>query len=218
MVRHAGAKDDQALRELLESYRPVILMYFRTLTKGNTALSDDLTQQFITDKMLVKNFFALSNQKKGSFRTYLNIAVRNFFRDYLRKNKNSFNTLELKSEYISDLKSANSDSFDIIWGQGILWQCIQRFEEHCNKINRPELWVIFDHMLLSPIFNHTKAVSRSELCKHLNINDEAKISNLLTTAKLQFSKILAQLLSCTVESDSQVEDEISFMISIFSKD
>ena len=72
-------------------------------------------------------------------------------------------------------------------------------------------------MVLEPVLTGRKAPPLSELCAELDIESEAKASNMSVTAKRRFKKALQRRVRHFVTSDEDVETEIRELMEILSK-
>jgi RNA polymerase sigma factor (sigma-70 family) len=80
-ARGANAASRDALGQLCENYRPVILAFFRRHDEGQQA--EDRTQAFLLH-FLESGLHARADADKGSFRAFLFTAVRNHWHESLR--------------------------------------------------------------------------------------------------------------------------------------
>lgn len=218
VVKNAGFKEPEAVRVLIESYRPVIVSYFTMQLRTNKQQAEDLTQQFIMDKFLIGRFLELSDKKKGRFRVYLQTAIKYFLIDQYRKDR-KMKTVSLVTENFECDGSSSGrtkDPFDIIWAKNILNQSVTLYQAKCKRDQRPDLWIIINALIFRPLLYGDEVASREELTSQLNLRSVRHLNNLLATAKSQFSVIVSNEVAKTLDLHSDVEDEVDFLINALS--
>lgn len=81
-ARGANAASREALGELCENYRPVILAFFRR--HDDPRLAEDRTQAFLLH-FLESGLHARADASRGSFRAFLFTSMRNHWHEALRR-------------------------------------------------------------------------------------------------------------------------------------
>src|ERR1700677_1395475 len=72
---------DEALEQLLHSYRPVLIVHLTRRLRMQPALAEDLLHEFIVKKILQYNLPARADRARGRFRTLLLTSLDNFARN-----------------------------------------------------------------------------------------------------------------------------------------
>ena len=225
----AGTKDDVRrnviIEALLRRYWKPVYCYVRRKGYDNER-AKDLTQGFFCEIVLNSNLIQQADQTKGRFRTFLLTALNHYLIDVHRKEKASkyvprggfiaFEDSDLSSLIKAHSKVTPDQIFNYIWATEVIDQVITRVRNECCDTGKETHWHIFYAKILSPIIDNQAGPSLKELCDRYGIENETKASNMIITVKRCFRRILEDHLRRFVQTDSEIEDEISELLEIIS--
>ena len=110
LARCVAADDRDAFGKLVAAYSDDIRRLLDTLTRGDTPLVDDLTQEvFIKAYLSIRSFKGIAR-----FRTWLYRIAYNEFISYLRKNRPS-QQLAIEEE-LAEIEDQGPDNDEIAYG------------------------------------------------------------------------------------------------------
>ena len=206
-----------ALAELCQLYwRPIFAFICRC--GHSTTDAQDLTQDFFV-AVLEGNLLQSADPERGRFRSLLLKSLQNFLIDAHQKHctKKRGGDLEFVSwddwmaeapSHLSLSKQAVDSStperlFDIRWAATVVERALARLHEECAAQGRRR---VFDG--LSGCLAADRAdVSYAELAAGLGVT-EPDVKRLLHQLRVRFRTLLREEVAQTVETDSDVEDEI----------
>ena len=226
-VRSHGEDGNRALIGLLMNrYWKPIYCYLRR--KGyNNERAKDLTQGFFHEVVLERHLIENADAAKGRFRSFLLMAL-----DRYLVNVQEMETAQKripKGRLIplgmveppelpqSLMRSAPEDTFRYAWISDLLERVLQQVEAKCYEDGKTIHWCLFRDRLLRPIIERIDRVSTKELCVKFDIEDSAKVSNMIVTIKRRFQATLRQQLRDSVISDEHVEGEVEEIQRFFPK-
>ncbi|MHC4508194.1 MAG: RNA polymerase sigma factor [Planctomycetota bacterium] len=204
---------ESLLAELYAKYWRPVYSYLRRKGFSNEE-AEDLIQGFFSEKILGQQLLLKADRAKGKFRTFLLTAVRNYAIDLHRKNK-PMQELDEGIEKQSSIDDPETE-FDIVWAEELLQEVLQELEAECRNRDKNTHWEIFRDWLLETDIGGGK-VDMSDICAKYGIDDTSKAYNMISNLKGRFRKILRRRLRPHVNSDAEVDDEISYFINIFSR-
>lgn len=94
LQRLAQSLDSDSAERFTQQYRPLIKKAIAQIV-SEEADAEDLTQQFLIEKVISGKLFVTYDRKKGRFRSYLHRACRYFALGELRKIRKEFNVDEM---------------------------------------------------------------------------------------------------------------------------
>ena len=216
---------DQALIDLLiKRYWKPVYCFLRRRGFGNEQ-AKDLTQGFFHDVVLGRQLIQKADPTRGRFRSFLLHALNQFLIDRTREHKAlkriprdrlvSLDTLnpEAIPQTVSHL--APEDSFNYVWKTALLDQVLSEVEKVCRRQEMEIHWKVFHDRVVKPILENIEAPSLTEICSRYAVEDEAKASNMIVTAKRRFQSELRKHIRNTVLSESQVDEELSEILKLF---
>jgi len=183
----------------------------------------DLTQGFFSEIILDSNIFKSLDRSKGKFRTLLLTALNHYIVDVARHDKRKKRhpgvILHLDDDIeISDVGITNpEDAFDYGWATGILDAVLSRLKNDCLEGKLSLHWELFERRILRPILDGTDAPPLSQLIETYDIPSVIKASNMIITVKRRFGQLLRHILQKHVDSDTDIEQEISRLIELLGK-
>jgi hypothetical protein len=201
-----SGRDPEALNELILRYQTPLKAYLLAAFPGLEDEAEELLQDFLEDKILKEGWLDKAEEKRGRFRDFLKISLKNFVRDRLRT---AHPEVVSMSESGLDLPAEESGSgtLDLEWVRTVLGEALKRMELDCrrprrNKTNRVLVWETFRLRLVQPILEGTEPVGYDELVSRLEIASPSAAQNLLVSAKRIFSRHLKAVIA-EYEKDSE---------------
>jgi DNA-directed RNA polymerase specialized sigma24 family protein len=194
LISHAGHEEScqqgSAIGELVDLYRPFVIAVMASRKASGNAV-DDLSQDFIRDKMMSGNIFrAWAANPKSRFRNYLRRSIHNFCNDVLKTEKKSPPILALDfANEPSETPSLQIDE-DTVWIRTIFAQAVSQMKSECDEKGQVEIWRLFFDQVLAPLF--LNAENRDAQL----ISNDQRTKNLLVSAGRKFRRFFkAQLLA-----------------------
>ena len=220
-----GLRRREAVNALTKRYwRPVYTFLRR---KGyNHDETSDLVQGFFLEIILERNLFQQADKAKGRFRTYLLTALTRYVAELhrkanTRKRKPMNSLLSLDMTDIQDLTAVEStaspeQAFQYTWASSLLDQVLEEVEREFRGDGKEAYWQVFHQRVVLPIIEGIAAPTLSDLCRRYHIETEKKASNMIITVKRRFRRGLERNLRQTMDSDGNIEEELSELIAILS--
>jgi DNA-directed RNA polymerase specialized sigma24 family protein len=221
LLEQAGSdqtSDNQALIGLLfERYWKPVYCYLRRQGYDNED-AKDLTQGFFHEIVLGHNLIEMADKSKGRFRTYLLVSLDRYLIKVRQKQQaqkripqeklvafNVMNDAELPSVVF---ELSPSESFNYAWVSTLLEEVLQQVESQCHQDDLSTHWYLFRDRILEPILTASNPPSLDELCCKYQVENAAKASNMIITAKRRLGTVLQKHLRDLVTSDEQVREEL----------
>ena len=220
-----GARGDRsALEHLLRAYwSPVYAFIRRQGYPGHDA--SDLTQDFLTQVVIGRDLLGRADPERGRFRAFLKHALKNFLIDQHRLHRVSKRSgggtgVAAGGDHpepdVADSRVPEIDAmFDREWAATVLELTLTRLEEACRADGLAQHWEVFNLNVLGPAVRKSRAVPLDELAGRFGAVDATQLSNMLQTVKRRFRKTLREVVAETVSDESQVEQELSELRSLF---
>ncbi|KPK76780.1 MAG: hypothetical protein AMJ79_05465 [Phycisphaerae bacterium SM23_30] len=198
------------LSELSEKYwRP---LYLHLRRKGfNNEDAKDLVQSFFSEKVLGQELIKKADKSRGKFRTFLLVSLNNYVIDLYRGKPSP------PQEVIPELNGGidPESEFERDWAEGLLHESLLELKEECFRCDKIAHWELFRCWLLEPDLNSNK-MSMKTICAKNGIENADRAYNMISNTKGRFRKILRRRLKPLVDSDVEIDTEISHFINIFS--
>lgn len=208
-----------ALDSLCHQYWYPLYSFIRR--KGYTAAdAEDLTQAFF-QFLLEKDNLAKADQMRGKFRTFLLTSLTNFLANQHRaeqskkRNPAAAKTVDYQSaEQRYQLEPIDQLSperiFDRAWAITLLQSAMEELRNHYQELGKSEL---YDQ--LSPFLVRESENTRyAELALELGKSTSA-IKVLIHRMRERSRRILRRKIGETVDSESQIDQEINELFEIF---
>lgn len=186
----------------------------------------DITQGFFTDVILGRQLIDKADPGQGRFRSYLLAAVSNYARDHHRRQSASTRRPEKGvvslegCELVGLLPGSGSedpeDAFTRSWAEALLDSVLKEVEASCRSAGQSRHWQVFTMRHLDPIRRGTEPVPYNDICGELGIDNASQATTMNVTVKRKFESILRRQVRRLVESDQQVEQEISELMQALS--
>jgi RNA polymerase sigma-70 factor (ECF subfamily) len=219
---HKGA----LLNALIKDYwKPI---YFHIRKKGIPyEQAKDQTQDFFYRLLYEKDFFRNIHRSKGRFRTFLLTALDHYLVSeyrYQNAKKRAMHKEICSSELLESLDLTDSlktmpdeQSFDYAWIGALIESVSDGLEDHYCARGKPIHWAVFRRRVVEPIIRGTQPPSLTHLCGEYGIEDEAAVSNMITTVKRAFRKVLRTRIREYVYTDSEVDEELVELLDFLQK-
>ena len=201
------------LAELYTKYWRPVYSFLRRKGFSNDQ-AKDLIQGFFSEKILGQQLLQKADRTKGKFRTFLLTSLKNYATDLHRRERPA---QELDGQPEKPSRTADPEAeFDMAWAQELLQAVLKELEAECRARDKNAHWELFRAWLLESDGSDDKP-DMSGLCARYGIDDPSTAYNMVANLKDRFRKILRRHLRPHVNSDQQVDEEISHFIDIFSR-
>lgn len=229
-IRNAKTRD-KALRKvivenLMRRYWRPVYCYLRHRGYANEA-AKDLTQGFFHEIVLRRELIQQADQAKGRFRTFLLTALDRYVTDMHRKETASkrsptrpivrFGEINGTNEVEMPAEATPDEAFLYTWASGLLDEVLAKVKDECYSTGKATHWQVFHAKILAPIIGSAAPLSLTDICTKYGVDSESKASNMVVTVKRRFRAVLRHCLRKFVQSDSEIEEELSELIEILSK-
>jgi len=211
-----------ALERLCQEYWFPVYSFIRR--KGHDAhQAEDLTQGFFT-RLLEKNWLESADPGRGRFRTFLLTAVTRFLanehdRDQALKRGGgqrilSFDAQDAEGRYLLEPASSATPEtvFEEQWAYQILAGVLQKLRAEFDGGGREGRFEALKGFLLGD----GEVQSYAETAARLSISESAVKSG-IHRLRQRYGALLREEIAQTVETDAEVEAEISHLLNILSK-
>ena len=209
----AAKQDDtqgrSALHELCVLYqKPIRCFIERTIRSDDPRRyghrdAEDLTQDFLA-ALLGDNMLIGLERREGKFRSYLLGTVKHFLSDLRKREQTERRGGDVRHVAIqADVQSFDS-THDAVFDQDWARSTIDRAVEQLG--NTPET-----QALLPWLSKEQTAEDRLQVCHSLAMSDTA-VKVALHRLRKKFRRIVRELVAQTVESDSEIDAELAYLI------
>ena len=201
------------LAELCIKYWKPLYHYLRCKGFSNEE-AKDLVQGFFTENVLGREFLERVDRTRGRFRNFLLVAIRNYAINVQKEDK----TPPKRDEETNDLAGIDDPEteFNRTWADELLQQVLKELENECRRRGKIAHWQIFRGWLLEPTIDDDRT-QMSSICAKYGVENASQAYNMISKTKMRFRAILRSHLRSFVDSDAQVDAEISDFIDIFSR-
>ena len=223
-IKSQADTDKALISLLLDRYWKPVYCYLRHKGYDNEQ-AKDLTQDFFHEIVLNRNMVLRAEQCKGRFRSFLLYALNQFLIDRTREREAikriprhkliSLDTLDPEAVPQTIPHLGPEDSFNYAWKTALLDQVLSEVEKVFRRQEMEIHWKVFHERVVKPILENVKAPSLPEICTRYALDDEAKASNMIVTAKRRFQSELRKHIRNTVLSQNQVDEELSEILNLF---
>lgn len=213
---YARRQSARALNQLCEIYRAPVLAYLsrRSVTPHD---AEDLAQEFFTQR-ICPDLFANASANKGRFRALLLVALKNFVRDHVdreraekRGGKVKFVPLDEADGARGGAAGADDVCFDACWAKTVVDRALtelrRTFSERCGA-KTFEVLVRF-------IGDPAAGADVDEAARRLGITANAlhvRVSRL----RALYARCVREELARTVASPDEIEPEIRYLREVLA--
>lgn len=216
--------DPGDLERLLRAYWSPVYAYVRR--KGfSTHDASDLTQDFLTQVVLGRDFLGRADPKRGAFRAFIKTSLRNFLIDHRRRcarrrtdislDEPALTPAEVQGAEAGGDDAAPSEAFDRQWAAAALAVTVDRLRAGCEADGLKPHWRAFELNILRPITTGASPLPMDEVARLVGARDAAHASNMIVSIKRRFRATLRKVVAETVADPAQVEEEIALMKRMF---
>lgn len=212
-----GATRRALMELLLERYWKPVYCYLRRRGHANEP-AKDLTQGFFHEVVLNRGLFERANPSRGSFRSLLLHALRQYLADQQRRESagkripperlvhlEALDSVELP-QFVAQLEP--DESFNYTWKADLLERVLTQVRTDYMNQGMKTHWLIFRDRLLGPLLQDHEVPSMRELCTRYGLDKQAAVSHMLTTVKRHFQTVLRSHVRRTVLDGQSVEGEL----------
>ena len=221
-AREGTGESNQAIATLYSKYWYPIYAYIRR-TGATSHAAEDLTQEFFF-RLLQRDWLANVHPAKGKFRSFLLICVKNFLANEREK------VLAIKrgggccivplyheeAETRYSLEPADPLTPDVLferrWVYELLNQTVQALRAEYDQSSRSELF----EDLQSFLPGGKDGISRAELARKRGFSPNA-LDVAIHRMRQRFGFLLRQKVAETVSSESEVDEELKYLMSMLSQ-
>ncbi len=225
-VQKKGDRDRALIGLLLERYWKPVYCYLRRKGFGNEQ-AKDLTQGFFHEVVLNRRLVERADPAKGSFRSLLLHALRQYVidqrrRETARKQIPKEKLVSLDTASPLDLPEATGqlnpeESFNYAWKADLLERVLVEVKESYVNRGMEAHWRVFHDRVLQPVLRDCQPLSLKEICSQHGIENEARASHMLDTVKRRFHDVLRRHVRQTVRSGEDVEEELGEIARFLKK-
>jgi RNA polymerase sigma-70 factor (ECF subfamily) len=225
-VKEHRDKDQSLISLLLQRYWKPVYCYLRRKGYGNEE-AKDLTQGYFHEVVLNRRLVERADPAKGSFRSLLLHALRQYVIDEQRRQsaqrqipKDKLVSLDVAG--LPELPEATDqlspeESFNYAWKADVLERVLVEVKESYVKRGMETHWRLFHDRVVQPLLQDNQPPSLKELCSQHNVKNEARASHMLDTVKRRLHSVLAKHVRQTVSSREDVEDELGEIVTFLKK-
>ena len=195
-----------ALRELCESYREPILRYIERGTRTDSPQryggrnAEDLTHDFLA-RLLEGKMFGNFQRREGRFRAYLLGAVRHFLANIRQQESAAKRSFSRYFGTMDDIPQHDDAAmFDRDWAQTTIDRAIALLGDSLET-----------QMLLPYLTSELTTEDRQRLMKELD-RSESAVKVALHRLRKKFRQHVRDQIAQTVESESEVDAELDYLI------
>lgn len=213
-----------ARAEFAERYYRPVLAYLIAMVRDRDQ-AEDLCQGFFAEKVIPGGIFAAQNRGPESFRTFLKGALRNFFRDVLRKKKATKrppSDLAVRPdgdsrgwERIPRAAAGEAErAFDQAFIRSLLATATRRVAEICAEKDQGVHFELFRQRYLG---SSDEVPSWRRIGAAFGLGEKDARARTLTVAR-HFQQVLKDLVSEGAARGRSPEDEIRSLLSALAKE
>ncbi len=225
VVRAADAPDarsDAALTELCRTYWYPLYVFLRR--KGiSPHEAQDLTQAFFAD-FLAHNRVSRADRALGRFRSFLVASLDNFLHNEWRRRSAQkrgggqipipLDTVDAEERFSAEPAGTDppADAYDREWARSLLQKVIRDLQQECEREGRG----LLGHEFQAHLWGDATSVPYAELCSRFDMTPV----NLRVTFhrfRQRYRELLRQTIAETVADESEVDDELRFLMQVVSR-
>lgn len=185
----------------------------------------DLTQGFIADVLLGRNLLDKLDERRGSFRTLLLSAVRNYLADVYRHDhagrrhpgpdRRTLGGDALADGVVAPASSAPETAFTRAWISTLVRQACEALEAECRIDGRRMHWDVFDRRVLRPMLQGADPEPYEALMSRWGLTQPSQVSNAIVSMRRAFAVALVKRIGDTVDtSPAGAREELRALLSL----
>ena len=227
MVKQATEAPDlermEALNDLLRRYVPAMVEYIKRRFHFSVNEAEDLVQQFVADRVLLKNALAKATPVRGKFRTFLMVSIQHFAFDVLRREKslkrrpsNGFVSMdEVEANVFAEDCEVEQCVFDDGFARQVIAEAVHRTHSKCVDKGKMEIWEILHARVLAPHLEGIPPEGYASLVDDLGLRDSMEAQNKLATGKRIFRRCFRQVVEEFSDSVEDFDEEWTYFSKFF---
>ncbi|MBC7816388.1 MAG: sigma-70 family RNA polymerase sigma factor [Planctomycetaceae bacterium] len=201
-----------AISDFVKIYQPILRRFLVTTLRQNDHDADDLLQDFLANKLLWGDLAREANQQRGSFRSFLRTALRNFVRDCWRRDhaqkRAADRAIDFDGSFAEEPASPECDTFDNDWARTVISESLTRVRAECERERQPQIWTIFCHRVLLPALTKTDETTYDELTRRCGLESIRETQNALVTAKRKVTRHVRAVVGNYILDADQLDQEV----------
>lgn len=213
----------EALNDLMRRYVPAMVEYIRRRFDCPINEAEDFAQQFVADRVLLKNVLSKASQSRGKFRTFLMVSIQHFVLDAFRREKslkrrppNGFVSVErIDAEHVMEDASSDQRLFDDGFARQVIAEAIHRTHARCIAKEQLEIWEILYARILAPHLEDEMPEDYASLVKALGLRHCAEAQNKLATGKRIFRRCFQDVVEEFSDSQQDFDEEWHYFSQFF---
>ena len=193
----SAGRGREALSTLLRRYLPALRAYLLFSLSLPPDRIEDLLQGFVADKIVEQNLVAYAEQRKGKFRSFLRVALRNYVMSCLRRDgaaargPQGAQVVALPDDSgIAGTSDEPSREFNITWARQMVAEAVERMKAHCRQSARDDVWAVFEDRVVRPALDGQEPLPYGQLVQRLGLKAPVQACMLLATGKRMFARML----------------------------
>ncbi len=204
-----AARRGEQWEALLRAYRDPIYGFFRRRVGLSPADAEDATSGFLVREIEKRS--VVSGAVEGlRFRTYLAAALRNHWRDELRRRHGRHGERRFVDIERWDTPVEPGDAFEREWALATVRRAIQRVEASCAEMDQRDHWEAFRRRVVDPIVRGGPPPGVDAIAADLG-HPPAQISSMIYTVKRKFRAALEEAVAETVDRPHEIGDELALV-------
>jgi DNA-directed RNA polymerase specialized sigma24 family protein len=218
MSQSTTAESFESWEKFLEAYYSPIRTALSLLPFVGECKADDLAQSFFL-KMFERDILEKRFTITGRFRNWLYVAARHHALDEWRRVQRRPEHLSVPSPQDhpgrrpADSEDAAFDS-DEFYALSVLHLAVRRVRKHLIEEGKTEHWMIFEELVLAPLFPARIPKTREELLAMFPGQGAGFLDNRLTTVKRVFRRILPAMIPADPTERLTAEERFSELLEI----
>jgi RNA polymerase sigma factor (sigma-70 family) len=219
LLADASPRGDQsaaALNEFAERYYAAVRAFIAAISR-NPVDADDLTQRFFETVVLSGRLLSSANPVKGTFRSYLKQAIRNFLIDEHRRQARLINPDirpdaldEGWSSIVTDSSPGPDAELLRAWAQSLVAMAVSRLETICEQNHQQQHFELFVRRYIS---DPDHPPSWREVGEAFGLDEKIARSR-AETAVRHFRALLRDLVASDMGTEKGLDEELQSVIAV----
>ena len=218
-------RQQQTVDAVVEHYWKPVYCYLRRKGFDNDK-TKDLTQGFFHEVVLGRDLVTRADRAKGKFRTFLLTALDRYI---VSDHRGQTAMKRTPSEGLVALENVDSVNipdrvgaatpdqvFAYAWATDLLDAVLAEVKAYFCDGGKTMHWDIFHATVVQPCLESVDPPPLSETCERFGLDGKLKACNMAITVKRRFQRVLWAHVRAVVDSDDDVEAEITELMEIFS--
>jgi len=228
-ARTATPEHRQAVLEnLARRYWKPVYCYLRARGQQD-ADARDITQDFFVEVILGRDLFGQAEPHRGRFRPYLLHCLKNFVRDWYRRERaqrRSPKDLMLSIHQWADSESSRclplalderpEEVFHRKWAASLLEQVLDNLRAACQRSELHVHFELFRQRVVRPALEQVEPGPVEELARRYGLTAK-QVSNRVETVRRRFRRLLLEEVRLTVMDDTAAGEELRSLMGHLSR-